>query len=317
MSNSQSSRLITFTFILSISTLLAFRPIGLGLDDDNYQEYLLGINELLSRYDGLNYIFNEPLWLFFCYAVKASLGVEGGLRFLIFASSLFAGLGLARINHWALLPIVLYFALPTSLKNHVDHLRQGFALGLYILLFSTVGRWRSLRFLTPFVHTSFWIAILIDILLISYFKNRPRPTRIDILKIMLFTASVSMAFSFGLEQLALYLGFRQADVYDFLTTEGTGAAFMGWLLLIPILLQITNLKYFGQFAAFLGFYLGGYFFSPVAARIFENSLFLLCSSAPIRSNNKGTIFWAVLILISTAFAMTGNLYPRLIGFSVQ
>ena len=140
MQVTQPSRSVALAMVLLIATLLAARPMGLGLDDENYLEYFNSAQEILSRYEGLTYVFNEPLWLLVCFSANALLGDEGALRFVIFASSVFAGIGLARMNRWSLLPIALYFALPTSLKNHVDHLRQGFALGLYVLMFSASGR---------------------------------------------------------------------------------------------------------------------------------------------------------------------------------
>ncbi|WP_140632996.1 EpsG family protein [Methylibium rhizosphaerae] len=317
MQVAQPSRSFALAMVLLIATLLAARPMGLGLDDENYLEYFNGAQEILSRYEGLSYVFNEPLWLLLCYSANALLGDEGALRFVIFASSAFAGVGVARMNRWSLLPIVLYFALPTSLKNHVDHLRQGFALGLYVFLFTAEGRWRTLRFATPLVHASFWVVIVIDVLLARYYDRHPERTRVDALKILLVSAGVSVALSFGLAQVAAALGFRQADVYDFLASEGSGAAFLSWLVLLPVLFALANRQYFGPFAAFLGFYLGGYYFSPVAARIFENSYFLLCSSAPTASRSKRLVFWAILIAMCIALGFTGSLYPRLLGMSAD
>lgn len=315
MQITQASRLPALLLVFLIATFLAARPMGIGLDDENYRVYFNGINEIISRYERLSYVFNEPLWLIVCYAANAVMGDEGGLRFVIFASSVFAGVGLARLNRWALLPIILYFTLPASLKNHVDHLRQGFALGLYILLFSASGCWRMLRFATPFVHSSFWVVVVSDALLARYYINRPERTRVDAMKIFMIAAIASVVLSFVLAQIAAALGFRQADVYDFLVFEGTGAAFIGWLILLPVLLGLANQQYFGSFAAYLGFYLGGYYFSPVAARIFENSFFLLCSAAPVGSRIKRIIFWLILFGMCIAFGVSGNLYPRLMGIS--
>jgi len=306
------SRPGAIALVLFIATLLAARPMGLGLDDHNYLEYFNSAEEILSRYDGVSVVMNEPLWLLVCYGANVVFGSEGSLRFIIFASSVFAGIGLARINRWELMPVVLYFALPVSLKNHVDHLRQGYALGVYLLLFSLGGHWRVLRFATPLVHASFWVVIVIDVLLAWYYKRHPERTRVDALKVLLVSAGVSMALSFGLAQVAAALGFRQADVYDFMASEGSGVAFFLWLALLPMLFVLANRRCFGPFAAFLGFYLGGYYFSPVAARIFENSYFLLCSSAPTDSRERRFLFWAMLITMGIAFAFTGNLYLRLL-----
>lgn len=316
MQYAQPSRSVALALVLLIATLLAVRPMGLGLDDENYMVYFNAAEEILSRYTGLSYIFNEPIWLLVCYTANAVLGDEGALRFVIFASSAFAGIGLARMNRWALLPIIFYFALPTSLKNHVDHVRQGFALGLYVLFFSANGRWRMLRFFTPLVHASFWVVVVLDVLLDWFYKSRQGRTRADALKILLVSAGVSLVFSFGLAQVAADLGFRQADVYDFLASEGSGAAFVGWVALLPLLFVLANRQYLGPFAGFLGFYLGGYYLSPVAARIFENSSFLLCSAAPAGPRIKRFVFWVILIAMCIAFGITGNLYPRLLGLYI-
>lgn len=311
----QNARQLALALVIVISSLLALRPIGIGLDDENYLVYFNSAKDILSRYDGLSFVFNEPLWLIISYAAGEILGDEGSLRFVIFTGAAFAGIGLGRINRWALLPIVLYFALPASLKNHIDHLRQGFALGLYILLFSANGHWRGMRLATPLVHSSFWVVILIDVVLSWYYKKRQNPTRIDTLKILLVSGGVSVVFANALAEVTAALGFRQADLYGFLSSGGSSAAFIAWLVLLPILLLLTNQRYFGPFAAYLGFYLGGYFLSPVAARIFENSYFLICTSAPIFSRSKRIVFWVIMIAMCIALGMTGNLYPRLLGLS--
>lgn len=309
------SRVPALVLVLFIASLLAARPMGLGLDDENYRVYFNGVDAIFSRYEGLSYVFNEPLWLAVCYLANAIIGDEGGIRFVIFSSSVFAGVGLARLNRWTLLPIILYFSFPASLKNHVDHLRQGFALGLYIFLFTAGTGWRMLRFATPFLHSSFWVVIVIDVLLARYYTNRAERTRVDVAKIFFISVSASVALSFGMAQIAEALEFRQADAYDFFVTEGTGAAFIGWLAILPVLWILANRQYFGPFAAFLGFYLGGYFFSPVAARIFENSFFLLCSAAPAARSLRKLMFWLLLFGMCIVFGITGNLYPRLLGLS--
>lgn len=310
---SLKSRYVAIAMVFTISSLLALRPIGIGLDDENYLAYFISARDILLRYDGLSFVFNEPLWMLISYLVVEIFGYEGSLRFIIFISAAFAGIGLGRINHWALLPIALYFALPVSLKNHVDHLRQGLAIGLYILLYSTIGPIRTLRFATPLVHSSFWVVILTDILLSRFLKAKQSPTRIDSLTIFLAFGGVSVLFANALARVAAVLGFRQAEIYSSLSSEGSGAAFIGWLVLLPVFLMLANQRYFGQFAAYLGFYLGGYFLNPVAARIFENSFFLICSAAPTFSRGNRLLFWGILIVICIAFGMTGNLYPRLFG----
>ena len=113
----QPSRSVALAMVLLIATLLAARPMGLGLDDENYLEYFNGAQEILSRYEGLSYVFNEPLWLLLCYSANALLGDEGALRFVIFASSAFAGVGVARMNRWSLLPI-------TGLAGDMEAIRR-------------------------------------------------------------------------------------------------------------------------------------------------------------------------------------------------
>jgi hypothetical protein len=309
-----NSRYLALAMVFIISSLLAMRSIGIGLDDENYLAYFASAKDILLRHEGLSFVFNEPLWMLISYLIVEIFGYEGSLRFIIFISAVFAGIGLGRINHWSLLPVVLYFALPLSLKNHIDHLRQGLALGLYIFLYSANGPFRTLRFVSPLVHSSFWVVMLIDIV-VSWFLKKKIPTRIDSLKIFFIFGGVSVLFAVGISEIIAALGFRQAEIYVFLLSEGSGIAFIGWLVSLPIFLMLSNQRYFVLFAAYLGFYLGGYFLNPVAARIFENSFFLLCSAAPIISLNKRLVFWGIFIVMCIAFGITGNLYPRLLGFS--
>jgi hypothetical protein len=311
---SPNSRYLTLAVVFMISSLLAMRPIGLGLDDYNYLAYFASAKDILLRYEGISLVFNEPLWMIISHLTVEIFAYEGSLRFIIFVSALFAGIGLGRINHWSLLPVVLYFALPLSLKNHIDHLRQGLALGLYIFLYSVNGPFRTLRLVLPLVHSSFWVVILID-LVVSWLLKKKIPKRIDSLKIFFIFGCVSVLFAVGMEETISALGFRQAEAYIFLSSGGSGVAFIGWFVLLPVFLMLSNQKYFVLFAAYLGFYLGGYFLNPIAARVFENSFFLICSAAPILSFSKRLLFGGILIVMCIAFGITGNLYPRLLGFS--
>jgi hypothetical protein len=294
--------------------LLASRPIPLGLDDDNYLVYFNSAQEIFSHYHGYGIIFNEPLWLFICYFLNTIFGDEVSLRFIIFFGAAFAGIGLARINRWCLLPILFYFALPMSLKNHVDHLRQGFALGLYILFISaTTGKLRLLRFASPFVHSSFWMIILIEELLSLYFKIKPDRTRVEALIVLLVFTIFSIILSLGWWQIAGMLGARQTNNYELFNVEGSGAGFIFWTLLIPFLTTLMSKRYLTKFFAFLGLYLGNYYINPFAARIFENSYYLLLSGAPTESSVKRFAFWIILFAMCLFFGFYGNLYPRLIG----
>jgi hypothetical protein len=309
---------LTLTIILLIAILLASRPIGLGLDDENYLDYFRNTQEILSHYDGYSLIFNEPLWLFFCYLANVLLGSEGGLRSAIFFGAAFAGIGLARINRWYLLPVIFYFALPMSLKNHIDHLRQGFALGLYILFISVpAGRWRVLRFASPFVHSSFWIIILIEVLLASYLKKNPARTYGEALIVFFVFAGVSVVLSLVMWQAADMLGVRQTKAYQLFDVEVSGAGFAIFVLLIPILVVLMNRKYLVEFFAFLGVYLGSYYINPFAARIFENSYYLLLSGASTESSIKRFLFWILLLIMCIIFGINGNLYSRLLGLSTS
>lgn len=304
----------TLSILLLISILLASRPIPLGLDDDNYLIYFNNAEEIFSYYDGYRIIFNEPIWLFICYLSNSIFGDEVSLRLIIFFGAAFAGIGLARINRWCLLPILFYFALPMSLKNHVDHLRQGFALGLYMLFISAATfKWRLLRFVSPFVHSSFWMIILIEGLLYLYFKMKPDRTRVAALIVLLVFAIFSIVLSLGWWQVADMLGARQTNAYELFNVGGSGAGFAFWILLIPFLTILMSKRYLAEFFAFLGFYLGNYYINPFAARIFENSYYLLLSGAPTESIIKRFTFWTLLFVMCLIFGFDGNLYPRLMG----
>jgi hypothetical protein len=163
------------------------------------------------------------------------------------------------------------------------------------------------------VHSSFWVIILIEELLAWHFKKTPNRTCIEALIVLLVFAGASIVLSLGLWQIADILGARQIAFYELYGVEGSGTAFIFWILLVPILCILMKRKYLVEFFAYLGIYLGSYYINPFAARIFENSYYLLLSGAPTESSIKRFAFWILLFIICLLFGVTGNLYPRLLG----
>jgi len=121
----------------------------------------------------------------------------------------------------------------------------------------------------PLIHASFFFILLL--MLVEHIGKRLR-FAIDIRSL----GGLILAIFLGLSTLSIaaWLGARQGYEYSLATQMGTGLGFVFWSGMF-ILMILQGKRYLDRYSIpVLGivFYLGMYFFSPVAARVFESIL---------------------------------------------
>jgi len=217
---------------------------------------------------------NEPVWLIANVVLSLFFTPDGVVRVIIlFSATTVAALVLLR-NPKHFIWLICFLLLAVVVKNNLIHLRQGFAIAIFIMGWFSSSR--SLRwflfFLTPFIHSSFFFIIMILVLSVAMTKLRFGS---DIRAVLFFIVSVSIGLSLGV--IAAVLGARQAEAYYFTMADASGLGFLIWLTVL--ILFLMNGRQFLQKHSFecslLIFYLTNYWLIEVAARIFESGILLV------------------------------------------
>lgn len=252
-------------------------PNELFKDFTNYLIYAeSSLFILLGRLsDGpLGLMVNEPIWLLINAGLGLLLEPEGVVRSIIFFSaSLIAWLVLIHYPRraWWLL---IFLLLPTVVKNHLIHLRQGLAIAIFLWGWHSKRRFVCwfLIAVAPLVHASFFF-ILVLFLLSKGLRNLN--LGIGIQTIIVF--AVGLIFGSGLWYVAAYLGARQAEESEFSAAGISGLGFVFWALMF-FLWMSSGKKFLEKFnfeTAIFAFYLSTYWIVGVSARIFESVLLLV------------------------------------------
>src|SRR5690606_3884521 len=139
------------------------------VDRDNYLVYARSSYEIASFYmsKGIGPLFfNEPIWLAVNVTMAALLSPENVLRSIIFFSSSVTAFFVLRNNAKYFIFLVFILLLPQVLKNNIIHLRQGFAIAVFLCgWFSGHKNVRYvLFFLACMIHSSFFIVMFLMIL---------------------------------------------------------------------------------------------------------------------------------------------------------
>lgn len=228
----------------------------------------------LSNQGFLVFLANEPVWLLVNALLSLFLQPDTTVRSIIFFSAFlvfFFTLLAAPKNFWWLL---FFLVLASVVKNHLIHIRQGFAVALFIWAWFSNLRFLkiSLLALTPFVHASFFFILMLLIVSNVMLKLRLGPG-IRSIAVALIAAVVGLSLGW----LAAIFGARQAEEYDFSMAEVSGFGFLIWLsiLIIYVLEGKAFLRRHAFAICLIIFYLGTYFLIEVTARIFESGLLLV------------------------------------------
>lgn len=260
---------------------LAALPVDGFVDRNNYLVYAAHSADIIDRYTSagfLSVVFNEPLWLLLNILCSTLLSPENTIRSFIFFSAIVVAYYTLSKDVRYLPLLILFLLLPQVMKNHVIHLRQGVAVAVFLLGWQSKGAWARCVFFSCacLIHSSFYI--LSFIYLINLILSQLR------LALDLRAVGVSiMAWLIGVGSLwiAGLLGARQGTEYIGQGVTGSGLGFGFWMIVMVIF--FLQGKSFSRAHAFpilvLVFYLGTYFLTPVAGRIFESGLILVLIAA--------------------------------------
>ncbi|PNK16495.1 EpsG family protein [Cylindrospermopsis raciborskii] len=224
---------VTYAYILMSLPLFEFQDRGNYLVHAQSSEITLGSNQAREI---LILIFNEPIWLLINVWLKNILvDPENVMKTIIFMASFLSSYSFIKLSNSKIrniLLMVILLLLPIILKNYITHLRQGLAIGLFMLgmLFSD---WRRIAFVivTPFIHSSFFFVIFLTQIdrIISWFTTFKTKIRIPIV----FT--IGIILSLNLRRIAAFLGDRRADQYDFTTADVSGLGWLFWLIVLIVI----------------------------------------------------------------------------------
>lgn len=273
-----ASRLPTaLLFALIYGTVLASLPLEAFLDRANYLTYAAESHVILARNwerGFLAVLSNEPLWLVTNIALHAIMPAEWVLRTIIFVPACTVAYVVIKQYPRQVIWLVLFLLMTQVLKNHIIHLRQGYAIALFLAgWFAQQKRvgW-PLMLGAAFVHTSFAFVLVIyaAVQLAKFFRLS---AYLQISTAILLGAVVGVALPY----IAAIVGARQAGEYDFSAASVSGLSFVFWAALLFMLLSAGRAFVAAHaFAlATVGFYLATYFQIEVTARIFESTLLLV------------------------------------------
>lgn len=310
----------TLIFIYSIcyGIALSSLPVDAFVDRDNYLVYASSSHEIASYYmrQGLwSVFFNEPVWLAVNVLIATILSPEDVLRTTILFSSSVTAFLVLRNNQRDFIFLVLILLLPQVLKNNIIHLRQGFAIAVFLCgWFSGRQNIRYALFLLAcLIHSSFFLIAFLIIL--NHFLVRFR-MGYEIRAAIVFSGGVFVGF-LGLWVAGL-LGARQAAEYVGDSAAVSGLGFLFWSI-VAVLFCLQGRRFLRENSlqfSIIVFYLSTYFLLPVTARVFESGILLvLLSLLGLTSYRKH--FFIVLFGMYFLFQWVPRLALPWLGWGVE
>jgi len=275
-------------------------PVEAVLDRQNYLNsaqngwsdlILLGyINEGFIKV-----IVNEPIWLLLNISLSKLLEPDLIIQVFVFVPAFLTAFILVNKHKENLFFILIILLFPQVIKNNIIHLRQGIAIMVFLISSFTKNKKAKyiLLGITPFIHSSFFIVILLKI----YIYIIERIKLKFHLKIYL-TAMLSLTLGIFILILAGFFGATQAGVYTDVKYEVSGIAFIFWSFILMIYFwegKTYGNKYFFVIASVI-LYLSTYFLTPVTARVFESSLTLVLVSGINMKEIRKNMFLTLVIL---------------------
>jgi hypothetical protein len=285
----KSSPLYRSLFSCLYALILSAIPNTDFADFDFYLAYArdssVALGDLFST-GFLPFLANEPVWLLINSILSQILDDVSTVRLIIFFSSFilsFTLLGCSSKSNF--LFIILLLALPSVVKNYLIHIRQGFASSLFLsgFLAPLHSRRRILCFVSPFIHSSFFI--ILAVILVSFLSLRIKSQTIYRLIPLMFSL---IAVSFTISTFAFLLGARQASSYYGQSFSVSSLGFLVWSFVLYLFLSESPLfiREHWYEISFVVFYLALYWITPFSTRLFEGVLLLPLLASTSLSSTK-------------------------------
>ncbi|WP_157753497.1 EpsG family protein [Thiomicrorhabdus chilensis] len=298
---------LNFFAVFAISIAYAFVlaniiPMDESIKDRlNYLNYAGSSEIVFLRYLSTGYLpvlMNEPLWLSINIILNQFFEPEATVRLIIFFSAFTTSFLILKSNPRYFLFLIFLLIFPQVIGKFVVHLRQGLAITIFLLAWFTLNkqlRWFLLA-MTPFIHASFFFVLLLYGF--TWFLEKLK-LALDLRTIAVVMLGCMVVISLGV--LVSFLGARQAEIYDFNSTEVSGLGFLFWLGIFAV--YYSQGRSFAKKHVFamsaIVFYLTTYFFIEVTARIFESMVIIvLLASVDLTS-------WRRKLFVTTLMAFVG------------
>lgn len=303
---SRSRDLSAWVIALMYGAVLAALPVDVFMDRSNYLTYASDSMAILARNisSGLvSTLANEPLFLLINLGLSAFLSPEGVVRLIVFVSASIVARFVLRSHQRQFMWLFLFLLVPQVIKNHIIHLRQGLAISVFLLGWSSRSvplRWLVMG-MAPFIHASFGFVVALLVMTKVVGKLRLAAD----LRAIVF-ASAGLAVGVGMGWLARTFDARQAEDYAFDVGAVSGLGFVFWLFVLSLF--ITQGKAFMQRSAFpisvLILYLSTYFLVEVTARIFESAvIFVLLSGMLLTSWRRKAFLSGMLFYVAVSYVL--------------
>lgn len=311
-------RLAAMAFAVLYGAVLSSIPDEQFKDFSNYLTYAENSLAIAAGYwaGGLfRWLANEPVWLLLNAGLHGVMPPEAVVRSIIFFSAFSVSWLVLRVGPRHAIWLIVFLLLPLVVKNHLIHLRQGLAIAIFLWgWFAPAGwlRW-GLMGVTPFIHASFFFVFVIAGVAKLATRLRLGPG----IRAIVFLA-LAVFLSVGLGWLAAQLGARQAQEYEFTTTQVSGLGFVFWLV-IAVVWALEGGRYLKAHAFEMGliiFYLGTYWLIEVTARIFESGLLLVLLAGLTLTGWRRQGFLAIVLLFGCAVWFLRLGQPAL-GFGIE
>lgn len=290
---------IYLLLIFFVAIFLASRPIPWAKDDLSYMEYAkyseILLNETIEK-SSSNPLFifaNEPFWLLINNFLGLFFAPETVLRLIIFLSTLLVLFSLGRLTSYSLWTIIFFFIVVQILKNHITHLRQGLALGIFLLGLVIKGRiGLILRLLSPFIHTSFWYMLFLEL-----FHKLSKKIRLSFSFRLFVFFICTVIIIFLIPFIVKITEDRRFSEYNFdMAQSASFLGFIWWILLGTLfLLGAKKNEYFELCIYGIIFYLVSYAFLDFSARLFENVIPLILAVMLMSTKEYKFIFGMLMI----------------------
>ncbi|MBP98457.1 hypothetical protein CMK18_21110 [Candidatus Poribacteria bacterium] len=290
-----SNRNLLLIIAVVYSFILANLPLEERIDGMNYLNYAKNSHLILAHYFSkglLTVVFNEPIWLLLNTVLAKFFSPTNVVRIIIFVpATIVAHTILSRSSKSYFILSLLLLIMPQILKNHITHLRQGLAIGLFMCAYMSnhVLLKSFLFFITPFIHISFVFILLCKA--ISYFLVRiGLPSGFRLTTFFIFGIITAL----GGQALALMIGVRQQ--YNFEMTDVSGLGFVFWSFILFLILW-QGRRFQRQYTFPVGIivlYLSTYFLVEFTGRVFESGLLVVILACLKLTGIRSLIFTSAM-----------------------
>lgn len=311
-------RMFIFLVAASYAVALSALPVDIFKDRLNYLAYVDNAWLLLSSNWGrgaLSFLSNEPVWLLINGVLGDFFDRELALRIVIGIPAFIVSYRVLRSRPENMLWLLLFLLLPQVIKNHIIHLRQGWAIAVFLMAWFSHRRYvkYALFALTPLIHSSFFFVMAIYSLSGALVYLRLGAS----LRTIVYAAS-GLLVGVGLSVIGALLEARQIGEMAGTALEVSGLGFVFWLLIL-LLFKLQGRVFLRENAfavGFLIFYLATYFLTVFSGRIFESCLMIVLLAGLNMSRSWRNVF-AAMVVAYGAFGYFMNAGLPWFGFAAN